>query len=332
MSGTHGMPALGDDDFDAIAAAVAETARGRWFLAEYARRNRTADTNLLLDAIQRLAGGIEGDRKTFQIDQLRSDLLDMAKTIVRLKAEIAADGPDSHFAEAKGALDDVVKTTEAATSSILEATEQIQEMAWTLREAGADQSLCDLLDRRAGDIYTACTFQDLTAQRTQKVVRTLRYLEGRLNGLIDAWSHERPDATATQTAESLDFQTVEMQQAGPGSDPPAATRATTLSQDDIDIVIIEPDDSDDPLWLEDDVATRQESEEDLHAEGDITFTDLQQPQPPAESGEDEHLAGNHAEPPEQPQPVMPYADRQDGLTTLSAIDRLPTTAKLSLFG
>ncbi len=50
MSGTHGMPALSDDDFDAIAEAVAETARGRWFLAEFARRNRNADTNLLLDA------------------------------------------------------------------------------------------------------------------------------------------------------------------------------------------------------------------------------------------------------------------------------------------
>ncbi|HEY0293198.1 MAG TPA: hypothetical protein VGC51_12860 [Hansschlegelia sp.] len=32
------------DDYEAIADAVMETARGRWFLAEYARRNRAAET------------------------------------------------------------------------------------------------------------------------------------------------------------------------------------------------------------------------------------------------------------------------------------------------
>lgn len=31
-----------------------ETARGRWFLAEFAKRNRTADTSVLLDAIRTL--------------------------------------------------------------------------------------------------------------------------------------------------------------------------------------------------------------------------------------------------------------------------------------
>lgn len=47
-------PGLVATDFDTIQAAVMETARGRWFLAEYARRNRMADTRLLLDAISRL--------------------------------------------------------------------------------------------------------------------------------------------------------------------------------------------------------------------------------------------------------------------------------------
>ena len=31
-----------------------ETARGRWFLAEYARRNRHADTTMLLKALDRI--------------------------------------------------------------------------------------------------------------------------------------------------------------------------------------------------------------------------------------------------------------------------------------
>jgi hypothetical protein len=47
-------PVIPTDDYEAIEAAVMDTARGRWFLAEFARRNRTADTRILLDAIERL--------------------------------------------------------------------------------------------------------------------------------------------------------------------------------------------------------------------------------------------------------------------------------------
>lgn len=45
---------LADSDYDTILAAVMETTRGRWFLHEYARRNRNADTGMLLTAIDRI--------------------------------------------------------------------------------------------------------------------------------------------------------------------------------------------------------------------------------------------------------------------------------------
>lgn len=41
-------------DYEAIEAAVMESPRGRWFLSEFARRNRAADTNMLLEAIAKL--------------------------------------------------------------------------------------------------------------------------------------------------------------------------------------------------------------------------------------------------------------------------------------
>jgi hypothetical protein len=41
-------------DYDAIEAAVVETERGRWFLKEYARRNRNADSLLILEALDHL--------------------------------------------------------------------------------------------------------------------------------------------------------------------------------------------------------------------------------------------------------------------------------------
>src|ERR1700760_4907482 len=43
-------------DYDAIREAFLETSRGRWFLGEYARRNRNADTSKVLDAVARIEG------------------------------------------------------------------------------------------------------------------------------------------------------------------------------------------------------------------------------------------------------------------------------------
>lgn len=48
-----------DSDYDAIEAAIMETSRGRWFLSEYARRNRHSDTILLLSAINRIKESFE---------------------------------------------------------------------------------------------------------------------------------------------------------------------------------------------------------------------------------------------------------------------------------
>src|SRR5437016_12535584 len=43
-----------EEDYDAISQAFMETSRGRWFLGEYAKRNRNADTRMVLDAVARI--------------------------------------------------------------------------------------------------------------------------------------------------------------------------------------------------------------------------------------------------------------------------------------
>ena len=46
------------DEFAEIERAVMESARGRWFLAEHARRERAADADLILAAIRRLEAAL----------------------------------------------------------------------------------------------------------------------------------------------------------------------------------------------------------------------------------------------------------------------------------
>jgi chemotaxis regulatin CheY-phosphate phosphatase CheZ len=230
------MP-LTEADYEAIEAAVMETNRGRWFLAEYARRNRHADTNMLLAAIERIEATMRGERHVETVDRIRFDLVDMANAIARAKAEIAAIKPDARqagkFGEATEELDSIVNATEAATSDILAAAERIQEIAWTLREQSLDAEVCDLIDAKATEIYTACSFQDLTGQRSRKVIQALRYLEGRINAMIDIWGPHR--ATAAETTEATQARKGDaallQAPARPGDD---------LDQADIDVVMGPP--------------------------------------------------------------------------------------------
>src|SRR6202158_1900908 len=52
-----------EEDYDAISQAFMETSRGRWFLGEYAKRNRNADTRMVLDAVARIEETIAAQRQ-----------------------------------------------------------------------------------------------------------------------------------------------------------------------------------------------------------------------------------------------------------------------------
>ena len=51
-----------EDEFLTLCAALSASARGRAFLAEYARRNRNADTEVLLAAIGRIEARLQRRR------------------------------------------------------------------------------------------------------------------------------------------------------------------------------------------------------------------------------------------------------------------------------
>ncbi len=186
----HASPAnSGDRAFDAIYNTIAETAAGRRFLAEFARR-QTAQSQLASAAatVTGSASGAAGG----PLDLFLFDVADMAQAIARTKAEIASirhdAAPQDDIGDATGELQSIVDMTESAASRILAAAERVQEIAWTLREQGAPEQLCNDLDAQATEIYTACSFQDLTGQRTRKVIQVLRYLEYRVNAMIELWS------------------------------------------------------------------------------------------------------------------------------------------------
>lgn len=201
MDNPQALTPLRASDYEAIEAAVMETEKGRWFLAEYANRHRAANTDEILGAIGRLEGMLKRERRP-DADRIRLDIGEMKDAIERTKLEIAqikTDGhsPLSRFDRASNELDAIVEQTEAATSEILGAAEKVQEIAFTMREGGVDDQFCDEIENLTTTIYMACSFQDLTGQRTQKVVQVLRYLENRINAMIEIWGMDEKEVSTS---------------------------------------------------------------------------------------------------------------------------------------
>lgn len=151
---------FGSEDFDAIEAAVLETARGRWFLREYAKRNRNADTEAVLAALRDLERTIAEKRAAGPMDGLRTALENMAAAIAETKSEVGLV-PKEGEPEPKDALDALSRSIEAESEE---------------------------------------EFQAIAEQRIRRLVQTLRYLEGRIHDMIAACDPAHAPSSPDQPA------------------------------------------------------------------------------------------------------------------------------------
>lgn len=158
----------------------------------------SADPDRALTAVERLAGLQRDQRAQSQLDVLRNELASMAASIAQTRREIASIKPDpaggDRIDQATEELDLVVRSTEAATTEILSAAEGIQLLTAGLREGRADPAVCDALETHATNLMVACSFQDLTGQRTMKVVNVLRHIEQRVAKMMQIWGITAEDA------------------------------------------------------------------------------------------------------------------------------------------
>ncbi len=193
-------------DFDEIYEAVMDTPRGRWFLKELAERNKVSDTEQLLLAIERIRHSIQPGAATGHIDQsgiLEAELNELAKTIQDTRKEIAAIKPrntaSSRITSNSEEFDAIITSTERATSDIISAAEKLQEISDHLRSRDWDKALSEELEDISTSIFMACSFQDITSQRTTKVVNGMRYLEQRIKAMLEVWCGKTNEPAAEPT-------------------------------------------------------------------------------------------------------------------------------------
>lgn len=135
---------------------------------------------------------------------LKRELVGLFEHIQKIRREIAAirrpgDSTD-RFDQMSDELDAIVEHTEAATNAIMENVEGIADVVNEVRDLTDSPKINAALsrvDEHAAEIFTACSFQDITGQRITKVVRSLKFVEERVNALIGMWGR---DAVAAERA------------------------------------------------------------------------------------------------------------------------------------
>ena len=164
-----------DADYHAIREAFMETARGRWFLNEYAKRNRNADTAMVLEAVARIEQNLGAAHQEAATPQPPAGLPEtMQAALEKARAAIRHEFSETGF--------------DPALMPWRKSARIIREIVWGLRESGADPRICNILDGQVRAIEAACDEFPLADIRD------------RILGALDAAASQDQEEVAPATA------------------------------------------------------------------------------------------------------------------------------------
>lgn len=206
----------------------------------------SGDTATILSAIAELKSIIEPaaevdqtaidnfHKEVAEIKRLEAEMSAIRAAIRETKTEIAtlhhAGFQGKELGRVTDELDAVVDGTEQATEAILTSAETIEDRVNNLSAKldGADQGMANDAAEAVMTIFEACNFQDITGQRITKVVKTMRFIEERIDSMMDIWGGMES------------FEEVKTLDVGPKGDaallngPAMDEDVNVASQDDID--------------------------------------------------------------------------------------------------
>lgn len=162
-------------DYEAILAAVMETGRGRWFLHEFAQRNRHTETRGVLSAIQRIEGLLRAQSGEIADDFGQPSAEQIGAAIARAQ-EMLRGGSD----DTTTAFDGVVQSLESARARIRVASGRLQDASHALREAGGHYRICKDLDQQIVEVNAGGAQLDDTAGDVRILVALLNEIESQI--------------------------------------------------------------------------------------------------------------------------------------------------------
>jgi hypothetical protein len=222
-----------EEDYAAIAEAFMESSRGRWFLTEYAKRNRNADTSMVLDAVARIEQSLTSQREETLEREASLQREEGLSAQQAAEAVAAAAAAQDRLTEALAAIRSSVEAAEESAVEALDslALEQrlapvrkgarvLREIAWRLREIGNDGRICDLIDSQVTVIEKG-TDQFSSGEAKAALRAAFAALQGRL---VEFGDDDRPLAPVAETEAAAPFP------AAPEWTPTAETAEAILAQ------------------------------------------------------------------------------------------------------
>ena len=126
--------------------------------------------------------------------KLNEELGQLFDHVQRLRHELAAiERPaekDHRFDRIGDQLDEIVRATEEASNTIIEAVEDTESKLGALRQTPHSKPYDHIIDQISENgmtILQACSFQDITGQRVTKLANALASIEARIDTLIETW-------------------------------------------------------------------------------------------------------------------------------------------------
>jgi len=148
------------------------------------QRELGVDAAAVASVVEAVVKSLSGDMSVADL-KLYQELEQLSHYIQAAKQEIAALQPHDiteRIPAATDELDAVVEHTAEATGTILDVAESLEKLAPSM-----PAETRNIVGAAVTRIYEACNFQDITGQRITKVVKTLKFIEQKIDALLVAF-------------------------------------------------------------------------------------------------------------------------------------------------
>jgi chemotaxis protein CheZ len=170
------------EQYEALESAVMESARGRWFLAEYARRNRAADTMLLLDALKKLESvAAATPRPSSDVEGLAAAIKDARVEIASIRNDHLPDG--GAVSADPGLYSRITNDARSAASETAKRSMSLRVVAGGLKASTVDEEHVRAVEANAHSLETLSWSQEVLSERIAKAMGLLTQIDEALTGL-----------------------------------------------------------------------------------------------------------------------------------------------------
>ncbi len=174
-----------------------------------------------------------GQSDVFEVAQVILDKINTTREELKSISEMATERNQKNYNAVGDELAAITQDTEEATNSIMDAVDGIEGLLKKVHGGAkiSEEVLKDIFSK-TGDIVVACSFQDITSQRVQKVVDVLQAIDMEISRIESRLNSPVASPIDQDVIDSEEFSREQQKRDGLLDGP--ALPSSAASQEDID--------------------------------------------------------------------------------------------------